>query len=92
MSIAAVVNPLSGFLSLVENINAQLVEKCRKSYGMHCSLAVCVLPDLTSAEEMELLLGGVNIPASNPFNGIYLCGEFPAPIGTPAERRVWQLA
>jgi hypothetical protein len=42
-----------------------------------CSLCS---PDLTPADEMEFLLSGVNIPANIPFDGIYLCGEFPAPI------------
>ena len=77
---------------LVENINSELVDKCAKSYGPDCVLAVCVLPDLTYAEELESLLKDVRVPAANPFHVIYLCGEFPAPIGSPAERRVWKLA
>jgi hypothetical protein len=77
---------------LVENINSALSAKCGKSYGPNCVLAVCVLPDLTFAEQMESLLEGVRVPATNPFDSIYLCGEFPAPIGSPAERRVWKLA
>ena len=77
---------------LVENINSALANKCRKSYGPNCLLAVCVLPDLTFAEDMESLLKGVRIPTTNPFEGIYLCGQFPAPIGSPAEQRVWKLA
>ena len=79
--------------SLVENINSALDAKCGKSYGPNCVLAICVLPPLTSAEEMQSLLGSVSVPATNPFDGIYLCGEFPAAIGSSApERRVWQLA
>jgi hypothetical protein len=78
--------------SLVANINSALVAKSGKSYGPNCVLAVCVLPSLTSAEEMESLLESVSVPTTNPFDDIYLCGEFPAPIGNPAERRVWQLA
>src|SRR5882724_1503098 len=70
--------------SLVENINSALVAKCEKSYGPKCALAVCVLPDLTFAEEMQSLLEEVRVPASNPFEGVYLFGEFPAPIGNPA--------
>jgi hypothetical protein len=58
----------------------RIVEKCKKFYRPNCSLAVSFLPDLTPADEMELLLSGVNIPANIPFDGIYLCGEFPAPI------------
>jgi hypothetical protein len=77
---------------LVENINSELVDKCAKSYGPNCVLAVCVLPELTRAEEMESLLKDVRVPATNPFDAIYLCGEFPAPIGSPAERRAWKLA
>lgn len=78
--------------NLVRDINSELVKKCRKSYGPYCSLAVCVLPDLTSADDMECLLKDINVPPNNPFDGIYLCGQFPAPIGSPANRRVWQLA
>jgi len=78
--------------SLVENINSAIDTKCQKSYGPNCVLAVCVFPSLTFADELESLLEGVSVPATNPFDGIYLCGEFPAPIGTPAERKVWQLA
>jgi hypothetical protein len=78
--------------SLVENINAALVAKCAKSYGPNCVLAVCVFPDLTHAWEMESRLEDIRIPATNPFDAIYLCGRFPAPIGTPAELRVWKLA
>jgi hypothetical protein len=77
---------------LVEDINARLVDKCAKSYGPNCVLAVCVLPRLTHAWEMESLLKDIRVPAINPFDAIYLCGEFPAPIPTPAERRVWKLA
>ncbi len=77
---------------LVEDINARLVDKCAKFYRPNCVLAVCVLPDLTRAWEMELLLKDVRVPATNPFDAIYLCGRFPAPIGSPAERRVWKLA
>jgi hypothetical protein len=78
--------------SLVENINSAIDAKCRKSYGPNCVLAVCVLPDLTRLWEMELRLKDVRIPATDPFDAIYLCGQFPAPIGSPAERRVWRLA
>ena len=77
--------------NLVENINSELVDKCAKSYGPNCVLVVCVLPSLTFAEEMELLLKDVRVPDTNPFDAIYLCGEFPAPIPSPAERRVWKL-
>jgi hypothetical protein len=78
--------------SLVENSNSALDAKCAKSYGPNCVLAVCVLPRLTHAWEMESLLKDIRVPAINPFDAIYLCGEFPAPIPTPAERRVWKLA
>ena len=78
--------------TLVENVNEALAEKCAKSYGPNCVLAVCVLPSLTFAKQMESLLGKISVPANNPFDGIYLCGQFPAPIGSPAERKVWQLA
>ena len=78
--------------SLVENINTALHAKCAKSYGPNCVLAVCVLPDLTFADEMECLLDGVSIPCGNQFERIYLFGEFPRQIGSPAERRVWKLA
>jgi hypothetical protein len=40
---------------------------------------------------MESRLKDVRVPANNPFGAIYLCGEFPAPIPNPAERRVWKL-
>jgi hypothetical protein len=78
--------------SLVENINSELVDKCAKSYGPNCVLAVCVYPSLTRAWEMESRLKDVRVPATNPFDAIYLYGEFPAPIPNPAERRVWKLA
>ena len=78
--------------SLVENINSALVAKCAKSYGPNCVLAVCVFPTLTPAWEMESRLEDIRVPATNPFDAIYLCGVFPAPIGTPAELRVWKLA
>jgi len=77
---------------LVESVNKELADKCAKSYGPNCVLAVCVLPFHTSAKEMESLLEKISVPANNPFDGIYLCGEFPAPIGSPAEHKVWQLA
>jgi hypothetical protein len=77
---------------LVENINAEIKDKCQKSYGPNCMLAVCILPSLTFADDMESRLPGITIPAANPFQGIYLCGRFPALIPNPAERRVWQLA
>jgi hypothetical protein len=76
---------------LVENINAALTAKCAKSYGPNCVLAVCVLPTLTRVWEMESRLEDIRVPTTNPFDAIYLCGEFPAPIGSPAERRVWKL-
>jgi hypothetical protein len=78
--------------SLVENINSAIDAKCTKSYGPNCLLAVCVLPSLTFADEMESLLDGITIPTANPFDGIYVCGEFPAPIPNPAETKVWRLA
>jgi hypothetical protein len=77
---------------LAEDINSALDAKCRKSYGPNCVLAVCVLPDLTRTWEMESHLEDIRVPATNPFDAIYLCGQFPAPIGSPAERRVWKLA
>jgi len=77
---------------LVENINSAIESKCQKSYGLDCVLAVCVLPSLTFADEMESLLDSITIPSANPFDGVYLCGEFPAPIPNPAETKVWQLA
>jgi hypothetical protein len=73
-------------------INSALVAKCAKSYGPNCVLAVCVFPTLTRAWEMESRLEDIRVPATNPFDAIYLCGVFPAPIGTPAELRVWKLA
>jgi hypothetical protein len=74
--------------SLVENINSALDAKCAKSYGPNCVLAVCILPDLTFAEEMESLLDSVSVPSTNRFEHIHLCGEFPAQIGRPAERGI----
>jgi hypothetical protein len=78
--------------NLVENINSELVDKCAKSYGPNCVLGVCVFPSLTRAWEMESRLKDVRVPAANPFDAIYLYGEFPAPIPNPAEHRVWKLA
>jgi hypothetical protein len=78
--------------NLVKNINSALSAKSTKSYGPDCVLAVCVLPQLTFADEMESLLNDVRIPDPNPFDGIYLCGQFPAPIGNPAECKVWRVA
>jgi hypothetical protein len=78
--------------SLVENINSAIDAKCRKSYGPNCVLGVCVFPSLTRAWEMESRLKDVRVPAANPFDAIYLYGEFPAPIPNPAEPRVWKLA
>ncbi len=79
--------------SLVENINSALEAKCGKSYGPNCALAVCVRPPITTAEEMGSRLADVRVPAKNSFDGIYLYGEFPAPVGSSTvERRVWQLA
>jgi hypothetical protein len=77
---------------LVENINAALIAKCAKSYGANCVLAVCVLPELTRVWEMEARLEDLRVPAANRFDVIYLCGEFPSPIGSSAERRIWKLA
>lgn len=79
--------------SLVENINSAIEAKCEKSYGSNCALAICVLPPITAAEEMESLLAGVRVPPKNSFHGIYLYGEFPGPVGSSTlEKRVWQLA
>jgi hypothetical protein len=78
--------------NLVKNINSALSAKCEKSYGANCVLAVCVLPELTFADEMQSLLDDVRVPSTNPFDGIYLCGQFPAPTGYPAECKVWRLA
>jgi hypothetical protein len=78
--------------NLVENINSELVDKCAKSYGPTCVLGVYVFPMLTRAWEMESRLEDIRVPDTNPFDAIYLCGEFPAPIPNPAERRVWKLA
>jgi hypothetical protein len=80
---------------LVEDINKEIKDKCANSYGPNCVLAVCVLPFHTSANDMEARLEEISIPANNPFDGIYLYGEFPAPIEiplNPPERKVWQLA
>jgi hypothetical protein len=78
--------------SLVENITSAIAAKCGKSYGANCLLAVCVLPSLTFADEMKSLLDSIAIPAANPFQGVYLCGQFPAPIPHPAQTKVWRLA
>jgi hypothetical protein len=87
---------------LVNDINSRIAAKCMNSYGTNCLLAVYVDADMTTADEMEALLKKVSVPATPPFDGIYLCGEFAVPIGLYAEgvlkhgrqrreRSVWQL-
>ncbi len=76
---------------LVKNINARLADKCSKSYGPNCVLAVFVFPQLTRVWEMEARLEDISVPATNRFDAIYLFGEFPIGIG-PTELRVWKLA
>jgi len=76
---------------LLDDINEDIKNKCANSYGPNSVLAVCVLPSLTSANDMEARLEEISVPANNPFDGIYLYGKFPAPIGIPPECKVWQL-
>jgi hypothetical protein len=71
---------------LVENINERLDAKCRKYYGPNCVLAVYVFPILSRVWEMELCLKDIRVPATNSFDAIFLCGDFP-----PAEFKVWKL-
>jgi hypothetical protein len=76
---------------LVKNINARLADKCSKSYGANCVLTVFALADLTRVWEMESRLEDIRIPATNRFDAIYLCGEFPSGIESPGGFRIWKL-
>ena len=58
--------------NLIESVNEILRKKCSASYGSNCSLVVEVLPRLTTAEELQALLGNIAIPRDSPFAGIYL--------------------
>jgi hypothetical protein len=88
---------------LVADINRRIADKCMNySYGPNCLLAVYVLAQFTSADEMETLIEGVSVPTTHRFKGIYLCGDFRLPTidlfisrvregERGSERRVWQL-
>ena len=79
--------------ALVASINLVITEKCNKDYGPGCVLVVCILPELTLAEEMERRLLEVQVPTSSPFEAIYLVGTFgTAAGGSGYEERVWRLA
>ena len=81
---------------LADDISAKIADKCGKSYGLNCLLAVYVYASLSFADDMETIVNSVRIPATHGFDGIYLCAEF-APLldeyfsGTRTKRKVWQL-
>jgi hypothetical protein len=82
---------------LVNDISEKIVGKCAKSYGPHCLLAVHVYLTLTHAEDMEPLVKDIVVPATQVFEGIYLCADC-APLidafftgGKIPDSRVWQL-
>jgi hypothetical protein len=76
---------------LVKNINAALVAKCANSYGANCVLAVYAFPHLTRVWEMESRLEDIRVPATNRFEAIYLCGEFPSATESSGGFRTWRL-
>lgn len=76
---------------LVKNINSRLADKCSKSYGANCVLAVFVLAHLTRVWEMEVRLKDIRVPATNRFDAIYLCGEFASGSESPGGLRIWKL-
>jgi hypothetical protein len=63
---------------LIDSINHRLAEKSLKRYPPGCILVVGVYPDLTTAEEFEELIPGVNVSVQHPFAEIYVGGLFPA--------------
>jgi len=66
---------------LVDSVNAILQKKCGKQYPEGCLLLVAMYPDITTAEEFQELLPGVQVPPTASFEEIYLAGVFPASSG-----------
>jgi hypothetical protein len=81
---------------LADDITAKVADKCGKSYGLNCLLAVYVYASMSFADDMETIVKSVSVPATHGFDGVYLCAEF-APLldeyfsGTRTKRKVWQL-
>jgi hypothetical protein len=61
---------------LVDDISAKIADKCGKSYGLNCLLAVYAYASLSFADDMETIVNSVRVPAAHAFDGIYLCAEF----------------
>jgi len=62
--------------SLVKSINGELADKCAKAYGVGCVLLISVMPNLTTAAMMRDVWGKLALPERNPFEGIYVVGQF----------------
>jgi hypothetical protein len=77
---------------LIEAITAILAKKASKQHPPGCVLVINVYPDITSAEELEAILGEVQVPGKHPFQAIYVAGLFPtSSFGSAAGYRWWKL-
>jgi len=63
--------------NLINHANIGLTKKCAKKYPTGCILLINIYPEITTAEEFELLINQINIPSVNPFVEIYVGGNFP---------------
>ena len=69
----------SGFdanTKLIENIRSIIVDKCLGQHDPGTLLVISIYPAVTTAEEVDTLLEGISISARNPFDGIFLIGNF----------------
>jgi len=78
--------------ALIADINRHIQDKCRKDYGPDCFLVVYITPALTTYEDMERLMPGVNIPEQHPFAGIWLIGSLGINASSMVTDALWKLA
>ena len=76
---------------LLRSVETKITKKCLKQYGPDCVLVVSALPSLTSAAELDALLGGIILPAQVSFRSIYLTGDFPTTSSENGGYNVWVL-
>lgn len=74
---------------LIDSINLMLAKKSNKPYPPSCILVLVLYPDLTTAEEFEELIPGVNVSTQHPFAEIYVGGMFPASSSGSLGGYVW---
>jgi hypothetical protein len=76
---------------LLRSVETQITKKCLKKYGPDCVLVVSALPSLTSAAELDALLGRLVLPDQIPFRSIFLTGDFPTTSTDAGGYHVWVL-